>query len=244
VKRSFKSAAAALILVGGIAGSAAATPFDDAEAAYYRADYETALRLVRPLAEQGNPAAGGLFGEMYQTGRGVPTDTEQAIKWFTRAAHDGDPRAQTDLGFLNFSVGDYKNAVRWTRGAADQGYAAAQNGFGGFYDVGRGVPRDNVEAAKWYRRAADQGYAPAQETIGLRYESGIGVLQDYVLAHMWLNLASVNFYALKTMHTMVQKERAREASQNRDRVASKMTSARIAEAQKLAREWKPTTSPR
>jgi hypothetical protein len=34
-------------------------------------------------------------------------------------------------------------------------------------------------------------------------------------------------------------ERRNEAVKNRDIVASKMTPAQIAEAQKLAREWKP-----
>jgi uncharacterized protein len=222
-----------------IYSAAVADPFDDAEVAYYRGDYETALRLVRPLAEQGNRAAGGLLGEMYQTGRGVPTDIGQAIKWFTPAAHGGDPRAQTDLGSLNFAVGDFTTAVRWMHDAADQGYAAAQNSLAGFYDLGRGVPQDPVEAAKWYRRAADQAYAPAQDTLGLRYESGLGVPQDYVLSHMWFNLASVNFLALKTMHITVRESQARVARQSRDRVASKMTPAQIAEAQRLGRDWKP-----
>ena len=54
---------------------------------------------------------------------------------------------------------------------------------------------------------------------------GEGVTQDYVLAHMWFNLAVANVNE--------------NALGNRDRAASKMTSAQIAEAQKLAREWKP-----
>ena len=36
-----------------------------------------------------------------------------------------------------------------------------------------------------------------------------------------------------------QKENRDKAVKNRDRVAAKMTPAQIAEAQKLAREWKP-----
>ena len=49
--------------------------------------------------------------------------------------------------------------------------------------------------------------------------------QDYVLAHMWFNLSAAQGDA--------------DATKNRDRVAGKMTPARIAEAQRLAREWKP-----
>ena len=53
--------------------------------------------------------------------------------------------------------------------------------------------------------------------------------QDYTQAHMWFNLAAAN----------LPKEARDIAVRNRDRVAAKMTPAQIAEAQKLAREWKP-----
>ena len=76
-----------------------------------------------------------------------------------------------------------------------------------------------------YRRAAEQGYAGAQSNLGFMYGKGRGVPLDYVQAHMWLNLA-----------TKQGIERARKA---RDELAKKMTPAQIAEAQRLAREWKP-----
>ena len=60
------------------------------------------------------------------------------------------------------------------------------------------------------------------------YDRGRGVPQDYIEAHKWFNLAA-------TQRSEVQ-EKARE---NRDLLEKRMTSAQIAEAQKLAREWKP-----
>jgi hypothetical protein len=60
------------------------------------------------------------------------------------------------------------------------------------------------------------------------YGNGQGVLQDYVAAHMWVNLAAAQGNA--------------NASKNRGIVASKMTSAQIAEAQRLAREWVPRSN--
>ncbi|MSP50530.1 MAG: sel1 repeat family protein, partial [Alphaproteobacteria bacterium] len=88
-----------------------------------------------------------------------------------------------------------------------------------------GVPQDYAEAVMWYRKAADQGEADAQTNLGINYANGQGVPQDYVQAHKWFNLAAAkgNINAVK----------------NRDIVAAKMTPAQIAEAQKLAREWKP-----
>jgi TPR repeat protein len=64
------------------------------------------------------------------------------------------------------------------------------------------------------------------------YAKGEGVPQDYVQAHKWFNLAASRFPAS-------EKENRDKAVENRDRIAAKMTPAQIAEAQKLAREWKP-----
>lgn len=115
-------------------------------------------------------------------------------------------------------------------GRPDQGLSLAQHKLGGMYGNGRGVPQDDVEAVKWCRLAADRGFAAAQLKLGESYALGRGVLQDYILAHMWLNLASA------------QDKRASpgEAAKSRDEVATKMTPDQIAEAQRLAREWKPT----
>jgi uncharacterized protein len=82
---------------------------------------------------------------------------------------------------------------------------------------------------KWYRLAADQGRADAQDILGTMYAQGQGVPQDYVRAHMWLNLSAA--------------QGDQDAAKNRDNIAQHTTPAQIAEAQKLASEWKPTKQP-
>ncbi|MCP4009137.1 MAG: sel1 repeat family protein, partial [Proteobacteria bacterium] len=84
-----------------------------------------------------------------------------------------------------------------------------------------------VTAAREFRRLAQQGDADAQFMLGYAYALGEGVLQDYVQAHMWFNLAAA---AGKS-----------EARGSRSGVERKMTPLQIAEAQRLAREWRPTT---
>ena len=106
------------------------------------------------------------------------------------------------------------------------GNAEAQYFIGRWYDVGDGVTVNDREAVKWYRKAADQGLASAQYNLGLMYADGQGVPQDYVTAYMWFILASV--------------EGDKLAIENRDLLAKEMTPAQIAEAQKMARVWKPT----
>jgi TPR repeat protein len=125
-----------------------------------------------------------------------------------------------------YQRGEYATVLQIIRPLAEQGDTNAQYNIGIMYREGQGVPQDYAEAVKWYRLAADQGDAEAQLNLGTRYAQGQGVPQDYVLAHVWFNLSAAqgNQVAVK----------------NRVRVTQHMNPAQIAEAQKLAREWKPT----
>ena len=100
------------------------------------------------------------------------------------------------------------------------------------YRDGQGVAQDYAEAARWCRKAADQGDASAQSNLGCMYETGCGVPRDYVRAHMWLNLAA----------SRASGDHQQKFAQMRESVAKKMTSQQIAEAQRLAREWKPKSA--
>jgi hypothetical protein len=79
--------------------------------------------------------------------------------------------------------------------------------------------------ASWLRKAADQGNAGSQFILGAMYFRSRGVPQDYVSAHMWMNLSAA--------------AGEKDAEKLRDTIATLMTRSQIAEAQKLAREWKP-----
>lgn len=177
------------------------TPPDAGEgyAAYLKSNYARALRLLRPLADEGDVLAQSTLGLMYYHGRGVEADDAEAVKWFRLAADKGDARAQFNLAVA--------------------------------YAEGHGVPQDFVAAAKLYRRAAGQNHAQAQYNLGLLYARGEGVSQDNVSAHMWFNLAAASFPASDISNRSL-------AGRNRDVLARKMTPEQIAEAQRLAREWR------
>ena len=64
----------AFVLALGLTGLVAAGPLEDLEDglnSYQRKDYATALRLLRPLADQGDALAQSLLGRMYTYGQGV-----------------------------------------------------------------------------------------------------------------------------------------------------------------------------
>lgn len=50
-----------------------------------------------------------------------------------------------------------REAVRWYRKSAEQGYATAQFNLGLCYEKGTGVQKSFVEAYKWFNVAAAQG---------------------------------------------------------------------------------------
>jgi hypothetical protein len=151
-------------------------------------------------------------------------------------ATEGDARAQLTLGLLYYHGNgvpqDPDAALKWFRRAADQNNPTAQFHLGVMFSKGEGVPQDNAEAANWFRRAADLGDAPAQYNLGLFYAKGVAGEPNNVSAHMWFNLAAAHFPASDI-------EGRGAAVRNRDLVAKKMTPEEIAEAQKLASQWKP-----
>jgi tetratricopeptide (TPR) repeat protein len=107
--------ATGLLLASHTANAAA---YDDAFAAYQKGDYQTALKLMKPLAEGGNVNAQYNVGAMYNENL-VKQDYNEAAKWFQKAAAQGNVFAQVDLGVLyEYGHGvqkDYKEALRLFR---------------------------------------------------------------------------------------------------------------------------------
>ncbi len=135
--------------------------------------------------------------------------------------------ADFQSGLEAYNRGDYMTALREFRPLADQGGASAQNNLGVLYGKGQGVPQDYAQARHWWEKAAAQGDVKAQHNLGILYDKGYGVPQDLVQAYKWYNLAGANGY--------------NRGVELRDAVAKQMTPAKIAKAQRLAREWKPKT---
>jgi TPR repeat protein len=208
-----------------------------------QARVEAALRLRN--ARMGRSTSEGLKtdteadferGNGYVAGRGVTQDYAAAAKCYRKAAEKGHAMAQSQLGLM-YAAGqgvpqDLSEAARWCRAAAEAGIAEAQCQLGDMHIKGQGVPQDDAEAAKWCRRAAEQGNAMAQMLLGAMYHNGQGVPRDYVQAEMWLTLALTGFPPSRAA--------SREtAGSLLNIVGAKLTESQIAQAQRLAREWKP-----
>lgn len=72
------------------AGLVAQDHFQKGREAYQQGDFQTALRIVRPLAYQGDTRAMVLLGRMLEQGQGVAKDEIQAFAWYYLALEAGD----------------------------------------------------------------------------------------------------------------------------------------------------------
>jgi TPR repeat protein len=156
-------------------------------------------------------------------------DYATALAGFEKLADQGVAAAQYGMGVMYANgrgvAKDETEAVRWYRKAADQDVAAAQLDLGLAYELGRGVPKDATEAVRWYRKSADQGLRFAQYRLALMYDRGQGVARNNVEAYKWLVLAEAGGFE--------------DAESDRRNLELIMTREEIAEARRLASQWKP-----
>ena len=191
---------------------------------------ETTVAELKVKAEKGDATSSFMLAGLYENGfGGVSQDAAEALKWYRKAAEQGNVRAQYHLGYCYFKgqgvAQDYVEAFRWYREAAEQGDADAQSDLGLCYDRGRGVESSQTEAVKWWRRSANQGDASSQVMLGFDYALGIGVPIDDVEAYKWFNLASA--------------QGEESAKRRLALMQPRMTAEQIAEGQRLAREFVP-----
>jgi TPR repeat protein len=199
-------------------------------------DPKKAARWHRKAADQGLARAQYQFALDCGQGVGVKPDKVEAAKWLARAAEQGLAEAQVNLG-LCYCEGDgvrlnTTEAARWFRKAAEQAMAYGQYELGMCYLDGTGVAKDILEGVKWNRQAADQGFALAQNQLGLCYEKGIGVTKDNLEAYKWFNLAAAQ-----------DDYNAADIRVSMAKVETLLTPEQVAQAQRLAHEFKPVVTP-
>ena len=165
---------------------------------------------------------------------GKAQDYPEALRWYRKAAEQGDAPAQNNLGVM-YEEGrgvaqDYAEALRWYHKAAQQGNADAQHNLGNMYESGLGVKQDDREAVRWWRKAAEQGNSGAQSLLGLMYIAGRGIEKDYVQALKWFNIASA----------LGNKSTKKIAKTGREVAEKNMSAQQIDQAQTEATKWLET----
>ena len=91
---TLRHAAATILLILSLAAPLVAEPIEDGYSAYTRGDFATAMRIMRPLADQGNVTAQTVVGLMHYFNYG---DYVSAYMWFNLAAAQGNAFAEMFL---------------------------------------------------------------------------------------------------------------------------------------------------
>ena len=215
--------------------------------------------MTNPMA----PAA----GETAQTA--APITVPDAIKpaSLVIAAKQGDPLALFEIG-ARYSEGrgvdgDFAEAAKWYRMAADKGFAPAMYRLANLYENGTGVERNVGTAKHYYAMAAEMGNASAMHNLAVIYASGADGVQDYPSAAKWFsraaelgisdsqfNLGILNargngvpqdLEASYKWFAIAAKEGDKDAAQKRDEVANVMTPEQLEKARAAVDLWKPQT---
>lgn len=243
---------------------AAAGPWEDALAAYQDGRFETAIEMMKPLAEAGDINALATLGDIYSFGEGTPIDHVEALKWSRRGAALGSSEGENDLG-VSYAKGqgvpkDAAEAIKWFRKAADHGNAKAQVSIARRYLYGEDVKKDVPLGLIYLHAAADSGNANAQFVLGqASHEGGYGVQVNFKEAARLFTLAAEQGYTPAQLYLAgyyadgrgVQRDDVRSAmwailaakpgcikmAQVRGLLLRRLSKDQSAEAEKLALQW-------
>ncbi len=184
---------------------------EDGTSAMEKGDYQTAYKLLYPLAEQGDATAQDSIGSMYCEGLGVEKDEAQAATWFEKAADQGYAKAENAYGAMLVNgegvAQDEQKGMSYILKAARQGLEVAQrnyyqlnleeaknSNYAALHNVGLmclrgwGGNNDAHDCIKILEAAAQNGYMKSANVLSKIYETGkFGIEKDAEKAAFWKN---------------------------------------------------------
>ena len=129
------------------------------------------------------------LGRDYLVGNGVPRDPAQSAYWYGKAADQGDPYAQNQIGYFYISgtgvQRDPATAVKWFSRAMAGGSEPAKLNLAVMYLKGDGVSTDIGFGISLLHQLGEKGNARAEDYLGSAYFAGYGVPEDRKTAEKW-----------------------------------------------------------
>jgi TPR repeat protein len=204
--------------------------FKEAKTALKKQDHQAAMKILRPLADQGDADAQYYLGWINSYGgRNVKPDYLEAMNWYRKAADQGYAEAHIMIasmyrGGIGVKV-DPHEALKWYRKAAELGEAGGQAALASLYERGELLKKDEAEAAKWLLKAAEQDTSrDTHFKMGRFYEEGKGVERDPVEAYFWYSMAAFV-------------KRTKKYELYTRRLASKLNKQQMASVKKRVHQW-------
>lgn len=158
-------------------------------------NYDEAVKWAQLSATQNEDMGQFVLGICYYHGCGIGKNIVKACEWLTKAAEQGNVRAQAKLAEHYYYPEDEKDrdlllAGRWASQAADAGHPGAQLLLGRMFLFGEQVERDPKAAVEWLSPAAEQGESEAMYLLGILTADGVGTKRDWIIALKWLKKAA------------------------------------------------------
>lgn len=147
-------------------------------------NYDLALQIVKPFAEQGSLAAQKKCAELLYYNF---DDEDGAAEWYKKAAEQGDAESMCELADIYSFKDDYQKVEEYYLKAAQLGSAEAECSLGNLYCD---IKEDYESALNWYKKASEHGYSFATCRIGEMYLNGEGVLCDKYKAFEYFEKAA------------------------------------------------------
>ncbi|HYK34674.1 tetratricopeptide repeat protein [Alloacidobacterium sp.] len=173
---------------------------------------------TRDANREANLANGQLKDELklagnYMMGRGVARDVQQAAYWYHKAADQGFPPAQVQLGYFYLTgLGvpkDDAQAAKWFERAAASGSYEGKLNIAVMYFRGTGIVHDPHMGYVLLKELANKQYPRAEDYLGIAYMLGLGIEKDEVAAEKWFERAASHHspegeYSMGTLYSVQQ----------------------------------------
>lgn len=155
--------------------------------AFHEGHYDTAIKLLMPLAERGNVEAQYNVANLYLSGEGgkYKPNYDEALKWLKLATEQDHPQALQELGNLYFyGEGVEQNKIKGVslyKRAVELDYALAKSTIGWILVFGDDIERDLNNGLRLLNEAISQGEVTASYLLGLIYHKGVKDNEAYLM---------------------------------------------------------------
>ena len=163
------------------------------------------IGYLKTLAKKGVNRAMLLLGIIYYTGKGVPQNYKEAVKWYEMAAEGLESYGLCNLGYCYYYGRDidvnFKRAYECFSLSAYMRNPNAMYKLGDMYYYGNYVKEDKDAAYFWYNEAlenldGEDIIANIKYRLGLCYLYGHGTRKNELLALDHLQAAELEFFHL------------------------------------------------
>jgi len=133
--------------------------------------FSYSTQKLKRKADDGDVASQYELAVLYYRGsKDVKPNKKLSMKYYKKAAAQGNLDAIFDLGKNAENNKEYETALNYYEQAANKNHAASQTNLGLMYQNAVGIPKDVQKAEYWYKKAYENGDILGQRNLAILYE--------------------------------------------------------------------------